>query len=173
MGHDRFGKWGGLITRDLSLIEGDTYALKARAIDRQGNVGGDEGSLDEILTLAVPYDDANAGMSYTGTWTTSSDLDQFVGTVRSAGVGATVSFEVTSAYGATIMVVGGPSEAWIRLEGDGNSREMSEKLSDHKGGVIDEGSAINYITVSEGTHTVTIDVIEGVFLFDGLAVFRD
>ena len=108
-------------------------------------------------------------MTYTGTWTTLDDAEQYLGTARTAGVGAKVTFTMTAERSTTVQIVGGPSEARVKLSGDGNTKNLDEELTTPKGGVLTD-LGFNFISLSPGTHEITVEVLEGTFLFDGLAI---
>src|SRR5262245_18760224 len=87
----------GQIQASVPVDEGGLYLLQAVAIDEQGNAGATPGP-NGYLYLYAPWDDSNAGMNYSGTWShTTGDSTWFMGTYHSSSTnGSSVTFTVPS-----------------------------------------------------------------------------
>jgi hypothetical protein len=99
----------GVPTIDRPLAPSHTYRFRVRAVDRAGNTGAWMNGPTFRLTA---YSEANGGIRYTGTWTTSSSTVYWGGRVRSssrAGARATIS-------------VTGRSVEWVARKGPTRGR---------------------------------------------------
>jgi hypothetical protein len=99
----------GTATIDRPLAPSHTYRFRVRAVDRAGNTGAWMSGPTFRLTA---YSEANGGIRYTGTWTTSSSTVYWGGRVRSASrAGARATLTVT-----------GRSVEWVARKGPTRGR---------------------------------------------------
>jgi hypothetical protein len=148
------------IAVNLDLDEGQTYALRIGATDKQENFG----YYGPWITMHVPFDDSNPGAAYSSGWTTtSSDPDFFQGTSHvSAMAGATMTLTFSGRY---FHVFGGPADGTATLSTDSGDEFLTETTLTAKGEILGGGA-----WATEGPHTITITVTGGTFVLDGIGV---
>ena len=146
----------------VTQAEGDRREFQIVATDRAGN-----STTSLIRRINFPFDDANAGMTYAGTWaTTGADPLDYLGTLHTSSdtvTPATVSFAFQgssvaviargSCGNATVAVDGGPAQPVAQLCGN-------------------EHRAIVFSAPADATtsHVLTLTVTGGTFDLDGIVV---
>ena len=99
------GSGSGNQSVNVTRAEGDRSEFQVVATDRAGN-----SATSQIRRINFPFDDANAGMTYTGTWaTTGADSLDYLGTLHTSSdtaTPATVSFTFQgSSVGGIVTVI--------------------------------------------------------------------
>jgi hypothetical protein len=156
------GSGSGNQSVTVTQAEGDRLEFQIVATDRAGN-----STTSLIRRINFPFDDANAGMTYAGTWaTTGADSLDYLGTLHTSSdtvTPATVSFTFQgssvaviargSCGNATVAVDGGPAQPVAQLCGN-------------------EHRAIVFSAPADATtsHVLTLTVTGGTFDLDGIVV---
>jgi hypothetical protein len=157
---------GNDLVSNLVLEEGKEYLLRIRATDLHENESTTTSTAG--LRLAVPYDDQNALLEPAAGWTQISDPEYFQGTALSSStVGSTITFTFTAPiFGTRIEVLGGPGDGYAEMtvSSEGNVSVLSESAATAKSAYV--GGRV----VSDGTHTVTIEVADAPFVLDGIVI---
>jgi hypothetical protein len=156
------GSASGNQTVSVNGAEGDRREFQIVATDRAGN-----GTTSRIRRINFPFDDGNAGMTYTGTWaTTGADSLDYLGTLHTSSdttTPATVSFTF---QGSSVAVVarGSCGNATVAIDG-GTAQPVAQLCAgDHR--------AIVFSAPADATssHVLTLTVTGGTFGFDGIVV---
>jgi hypothetical protein len=139
--------------------EGDRRQFQVVARDNAGNV-----STSRMRRITFPFDDGNAGMTYTGTWaTTGAEALDYLGTLHtSSDTTATVSY---SFQGSSVSIIARGSCGNASVAIDGGAAQPVTQLC------ANEHRAIVFTApVDAGPHVLTLTVTGGTFGFDGIVV---
>lgn len=145
---------------DVPALEGHTYSVCVVAADNAGNEVG------ELSRFTVPFDDAGSMFSYSGSWTTVHEPDDFMGT-RHVGVTGD-SIDITTPLSGDILafVLPGGFDGVARLTSD--STDYGTFTS--AGGT---GSRLLISITSGGTvagKVFHVEIESGTFAIDGFQV---
>ena len=156
------GSGSGGQSVNVTRAEGDRREFQVVATDRAGN-----SATSRIRRINFPFDDANAGMTYTGTWaTTGADSLDYLGTLHTSSdiaTPATVSFTF---QGSSVAVIarGSCGDATVAI--DGGTAQPAARLCGN------EHRAIVFSAPADPTasHVLTLTVTGGTFGLDGIVV---
>jgi hypothetical protein len=144
------------------LAEGTSYDLRVIVHDNQGNR-----TIGPLARTSVPYDDANAFLTYTpGTWVDGPTEGQFRTTTQEGSTGDEVSFEVVAGHEFCILGGPGSDDAAATLVVGGTEEppvtETSSTAAREK---------VRCETPSgTGSILVVLSVDQGTFVLDGVAI---
>jgi hypothetical protein len=158
------GTGEGSVHVDLAAEQGQRYNMKVFAKDAQGNTG----ETPTYLDFVVPFDDTNAIMQYSGTWSNTSDAGSLLGShATSSAVGSSVTFTVTHGWnGGQVFVMGGPGNGTATFcEG-----ATCEALSETAGTPAVSYVGPSFYSGTSGPATFTVTVTSGTFNVDGIVV---
>jgi hypothetical protein len=156
------GSGSGNQSVNVTRAEGDRSEFQVVATDRAGN-----SATSRIRRIDFPFDDANAGMTYTGTWaTTGADSLDYLGTLHTStdtATPATVSFTF---QGSSVAVIGRGSCGNATVAIDGGTAQPATQLCGN------EHRAIVFSAPADATasHVLTLTVTGGTFSLDGIVV---
>jgi len=154
---------GGSASGDQSVnitgAEGDRREFQVVASDVAGNV-----STSRMRRITFPFDDGNAGMTYTGTWaTTGAEALDYLGTLHtSSDTTATVSY---SFQGSSVSVIarGSCGNASVAIDGGAAQPVASLCGNEHR-------AVVFTAPVDASPHFLTLTITGGTFGFDGIVV---
>ena len=154
----RGGTTGGEKSVTIAGAEGQTYAFRVVAVDAQRNRW-----MSAVRTVSVPFDDANALVTYEGAWRSGeASTADFHGTLHTAGgAGASATCAFTGRWVALVgRGLGGT--AWVSIDG-GADREFS----------IPEGAERTVLLARDlatsGPHTIRVTSAATPFALDAVA----
>ena len=141
--------------------DGDRREFQIVATDRAGN-----SATSLIRRITFPFDDANAGMTYTGTWaTTGADSLDYLGTLHTSSDTATPATASFTFQGSSVAVItrGSCGDATVAIDG-GTAQPVTQLCGN-------EHRAIVFSAPSDGaSHVLTLTVTGGTFDLDGIVV---
>jgi hypothetical protein len=153
------GSASGTQSVNVTGAEGDRRQFQVVASDQAGNV-----STSRMRRITFPFDDGNAGMTYTGTWaTTGAEALDYLGTLHtSSDTTATVS---SSFQGSSVSVIARGSCGAASVAIDGGAAQPVTQLCGN------EHRAIVFTApVDANPHVLTLTITGGTFGFDGIVV---
>jgi hypothetical protein len=153
------GSASGTQSVNVTGAEGDRRQFQVVASDQAGNV-----STSRMRRITFPFDDGNAGMTYTGTWaTTGAEALDYLGTLHtSSDTTATVS---SSFQGSSVSVIARGSCGAASVAIDGGAAHPVTQLCGN------EHRAIVFTApVDANPHVLTLTITGGTFGFDGIVV---
>jgi len=156
------GTGSGNQTVSVTGAEGDRREFQIVATDRAGNT-----ATSAIRRINFPFDDANAGMTYAGTWAmTGADSLDYLGTLHTSSditTPATVSFTFQGSSVA-VLARGSCGDATVAIDG-----AAAQPVTQLCGG---EHRAIVFSAPADATasHVLTLTITGGTFGFDGIVV---
>jgi hypothetical protein len=143
-------------------IEGATVSYRVVARDRGGNV-----TVSPVRSLTFPVDDANAAMTYAGTWTTAGagagDYQRTLHTSTDTATPATVTFSFQGPSVA-LLAHGSCGTAAVTVDGAAGGDTASRCAGEHRTVVFRADG------LASGPHTVVLTVDGGTFAFDGATI---
>ena len=156
------GSGSGNQSVNVTRAEGDRREFQVVATDRAGN-----SATSRIRRINFPFDDANAGMTYTGTWaTTGADALDYLGTLHTSSDTATPATVSFTFQGSSVAVIGRGSCGNATVAIDGGTAQPAAQLcgSEHR--------AIVFSAPADATtsHVLTLTVTGGTFSLDGIVV---
>ena len=153
------GSASGNQSVNVTGAEGDRRELQVVASDRAGNV-----STSRMRRVMFPFDDGNAGMTYTGTWaTTGAEALDYLGTLHtSSDTTATVSYAF---QGSSVSVIarGSCGDASVAIDG-GAAQPVAQVCGNEHRAVVFTAP------VDASPHVLTLTITGGTFGFDGIVV---
>jgi hypothetical protein len=140
--------------------EGDRREFQVVARDRAGNL-----STSRTRRITFPFDDGNAGMTYTGTWSTGgAEALDYLGTLHtSSDTTATVAFTF---QGTSVSVIARGSCGDASVAIDGGAAQPVAHLCGNEHRAIVFTAPVD----PSAPHTVALSVAGGSFGFDGIVV---
>ena len=156
------GSGSGNQSVTVNRAEGDRREFQVVAIDRAGN-----SATSRIRRINFPFDDANAGMTYTGTWATAgADSLDYLGTLHTSSDTATPATVSFTFQGSSVAVIarGSCGDATVAI--DGGAAQPAAHLC------ANEHRAIVFSAAADATasHVLTLTVTGGTFSLDGIVV---
>ena len=156
------GSGSGSQSVTLNRPEGDRRELQIVATDRAGN-----SATSRIRRINFPFDDANAGMTYTGAWaTTGADSLDYLGTLHTSSDTATPATVSFTFQGSSVAVIarGSCGDATVAI--DGGTAQPAAGLCGN------EHRAVVFSAPADATtpHVLTLTVTGGTFGLDGIVV---
>jgi hypothetical protein len=157
------GTGGGDIHVDLPVEQGQSYDMKVFATDAQGNTG----ETPTYVGFDVPFDDTNAIMQYSGTWSETTEAASFLGShATSSTVGSSVTFDVTYGWAdGTVLVLGGPGNGTANFCEGSSCWVLTETPSTPAVSYVGSG-----FVGSSTSATFTVTVTSGTFNLDGVVL---
>jgi hypothetical protein len=156
------GTASGPHTFSVTKAEGENFEYQVVATDGGGNT-----SVSAVRRLFFPIDDGNAQITYTGTWTTPGDADDYLTTLHSTSdFAAPATFSITF-QGTAIWIVARGSCGWGTTSIDGVNTGQIRQLCDN------EHRAIVFAATSLDAgqpHTLVFTLGGGDFGLDGVIV---
>jgi len=156
------GSGSGHQSVTVNRAEGDRREFQVVATDRAGN-----SATSRIRRINFPFDDANAGMNYTGTWaTTGADSLDYLGTLHTSSDTATPASVSFTFQGSSVAVIARGSCGNATVAIDGGAAQPAAQLC------ADEHRAIVFSAPADATasHVLTLTVTGGTFSLDGIVV---
>lgn len=154
------GSASGSQTVTVHGAEGDRRQFQVVARDLAGNA-----ATSRIRTITFPFDDGDAGMTYTGTWATSgAETLDYLGTLHtSSDPAATVSYGF---QGGSVSIVARGSCGDASVAIDGGTPQPVTRLcgNEHRAVVFTAPVDPN------APHTLVLSITGGTFGFDGIVV---
>jgi hypothetical protein len=144
----------------VNAAEGDQRQFRIVARDLAGSV-----ATSGIRTISFPFDDGNAGMTYTGTWATSgADALDYLGTLHtSSDTAATVSYTFQG-MSVSVIARGSCGDATVAID-SGTPQPVAKLCSgEHRASIFTAPVAPN------APHTLTLSITGGTLGFDGIVV---
>jgi hypothetical protein len=156
------GATSGSHTVSVTKAEGDNFEYRVVAADGGGNT-----SVSAVRRLSFPIDDANAQITYTGSWTTPGDGDDYLTTLHSTSdFAAPATFSITF-QGASIRIVARGSCGWGSTTIDGvNTGQITQLCDNEHRAVVFAANSLDAVQ----THTFTFTLGGGDFGLDGVIV---
>jgi hypothetical protein len=156
------GSGSGNQSVTVNRAEGDRREFQVVAIDRAGNPAA-----SRIRRINFPFDDANAAITYTGTWaTTGADSLDYLGTLHTSSDTATPATVSFTFQGSSVAVIarGSCGDATVAI--DGGTAQPAAHLCGN------EHRAIVFSAPADPTasHVLTLTVTGGTFSLDGIVV---
>ncbi|MGH3037239.1 MAG: hypothetical protein ACRDMU_08655 [Gaiellaceae bacterium] len=158
------GTTGGAKSPHHVAVENDDDEFRVVAVDRHGNT-----RVSPIRLVSVPFDDASASLTYTGTWTHGAgDPSDFRDTLSSSSTqNDTVTLNFTGQY-----------VAWVapgrEAEGDGDALVSIDTIPAASVFLPDFSGRRQIVFertfTSAGMHTIEIKVVDGTVPIDGIIV---
>ena len=156
------GSGSGNQSVSVTRAEGDRGEFQVVATDRAGN-----SATSRIRRINFPFDDANAGMTYTGAWaTTGADSLDYLGTLHTSSDTATPATVSFTFQGSSVAVIARGSCGNATVAIDGGTAQPAIRLC------ADEHRAIVFSAPVDATasHVLTLTVTGGTFSLDGIVV---
>jgi hypothetical protein len=156
------GSGSGNQSVSVTRAEGDRREFQVVATDNAGN-----SATSRIRRINFPFDDANAGMTYTGTWaTTGADSLDYLGTLHTSADTATPATVSFTFQGSSVAVIarGSCGNATVAIDG-GTAQPVTQLCGN-------EHRAIVFSAPADPTasHVLTLTVTGGTFGLDGIVV---
>lgn len=146
----------------VTKAEGDNLEYRVVATDRGGNT-----SVSRVRRLSFPIDDANAQITYTGSWTAAGDADDYLTTLHSTSdFAAPATFSITF-QGTSIRIVARGSCGWGMTSIDGvNTGQVTQLCDNEHRAIVFAADSLDALQ----PHTFTFTLGGGDFGLDGVIV---
>ncbi len=157
------GASAGAQSVEVTRAEGQAFEYRVIATDGAGSA-----TISPVRRLVFPIDDANAQISYTGTWATDApDSADYLGTIHTSSDTTTpASFSFTfQGTSVAILARGSCGSGAVVIDGVGAGQTTQLCDNEHRA-VVFAASSLS----RDQPHTLTLSVDGGAFGFDGLIV---
>jgi hypothetical protein len=156
------GTTSGSHTVSVTKAEGDNFEYRVVATD-----GGGNDSVSPVRRLSFPIDDASAQITYTGSWTTPGDSEDYLTTLHSTSdFAAPATFSITF-QGTSIRIVARGSCGWGTTSIDAlNTGQVAQLCDNEHRAIVFAANSLDAVQ----PHTFTFTLGGGDFGLDGVIV---